>query len=61
MSDQQRTHRGPSSEREDLADAVLAADDTGMVRNEADIASAELLEETELLEDDRGASGGPQP
>jgi hypothetical protein len=47
MSEHER-RKGQHSERADLLDAVLAADDTGMVRSEADLFTADLTEATEI-------------
>jgi len=48
MSQHEGRHEGRRLERDELRDAILAADDTGMVRDEADIVTAELHESTEI-------------
>jgi hypothetical protein len=48
MSESKRYGDEKQSARDDLEDAVLAADDTGMVRGEAQIVAVELQEVGEL-------------
>jgi hypothetical protein len=58
MSERERRDHARQSARDDRIEGVLAADDTGMVRNEADIVSANM-QETELpteLPSDRGGT-----
>jgi hypothetical protein len=59
----EREHKGNArqSARDDRTEGILAADDTGMVRNEADIVSANMEEEMELPSNDSGASDAPAP
>jgi hypothetical protein len=59
MSEHQHSRESKHSKDTDIHDAILAADDTGMVRNEADIVSADISadiqEATEIPQGRQGA------
>ncbi|MGD0474974.1 MAG: hypothetical protein ABSB70_17405 [Candidatus Velthaea sp.] len=44
MSERERDNVEEEPARDDLENAIIAADDTGMVSNEADITNAEIRE-----------------
>jgi hypothetical protein len=44
MSERERGNANEQPDRDDLENAIIAADDTGMVSNEADITNAEIRE-----------------
>jgi hypothetical protein len=44
MSERKRDNAEEEPARDDIENAVIAADDTGMVSNEADITNAEIRE-----------------
>jgi hypothetical protein len=61
MKQHEGRHDGRHLERDELRDAVLAADDTGMVRDEADIVTAELHETVEISPAETGAPDEAPP
>jgi hypothetical protein len=61
MSESEGSRKGRHLERDQLRDAVLAADDTGMVRDEFDIVTAELHEATEISPAQTGAPDEAPP
>jgi hypothetical protein len=55
MSEHQPHDGKEHSIRDDVEDAVLAADDTGMIRSEANIVAAQLLDTAQIAEQASGA------